>query len=343
MTSPGGVGKRRCQSVSIGPQSRLISSRGNRHVTEGELEPAHAALVADARMAMRRLPPGVSIDVLRAAANAFMASAAGPELWRVSDRTIDAGAHPLRLRIYEPQPGGPRPYVLFLHGGGFIIGNLSSHDGLCRRLAAATGLPFVAVDYRLAPEDPFPAALEDALAATAWLREHGGELGLAQTLWAVAGDSAGGQLALATALRADALGHPPKHAALLYPLLDPTRSTASAHSLAEGYMLTGSFIDWAWEAYAGGADLGDDPLFDLRRADLSRLPSMRIATAEFDPLRDEGDAFAQVVNAAGGTCVSRRYPGVIHGFAAIPPLTAQAGEAVAFLAEGLRASLSATA
>lgn len=307
---------------------------------EDTLEPAHAALVADPRMAMRRLPPGIPIDVVRDAANAFMSGATGPGLWRVSDHDIPTEPGRLALRLYEPQAGTDRPFVLFLHGGGFILGNLASHDGLCRRLAAATGHPVAAVDYRLAPETPYPAAIDDGLAAARWLRDNAGSLGLHEYSWAVAGDSAGAQLALATALRASESGHPPGYAALFYPLLDPTRSTASSRALGEGYMLTGSFIDWAWEAYGGGVDRRDDPLFDLRLADLGRLPAMRIVTAEFDPLRDEGEEFARAVMAAGGHCEVRRYPRVIHGFAAIPPLTPQADEAVAFLADGMRDALA---
>lgn len=288
---------------------------------------------------MRRLPPSVDIDVVREAANAFMAQAAGPQLWQVSNQAIPTDAGDLKLRFYEPSSGADRPFVLFFHGGGFIIGDLASHDGLCRRLAAATGLPVVAVDYRLAPEAPFPAAIEDGAAALGWLQDNAGTLGLHRHCWAVAGDSAGAQLALAVALRAASRGRGASYAALLYPLLDPTRSTPSSRELDEGYMLTGSFIEWAWEAYAGGIDRLDDPLIDVRRADLAELPPMRLVTAEFDPLRDEGEAFAEAVKGAGVPCEVRRYPGVIHGFAAIPPLTAKAGEAVRFLAEGLRSSL----
>lgn len=308
-------------------------------MASGTLDPAYAALVADPRMAMRRLPPSVGIDVVREAANAFMAKAAGPELWRVSHHAITTDAGDLQLRLYEPSRGADRPFVLFFHGGGFMIGDLASHDGLCRRLAEATGLPIAAVDYRLAPEAPFPAALEDGAAALSWLIDNARMLGLHHQCWGVAGDSAGGQLALAIALQAADFGHHASHAALLYPLLDPTRSTVSSRELGEGYMLTDSFIEWAWESYAGGIDRLGDPLFDLRRADLAKMPPMRLVTAEFDPLRDEGEAFAEAVKGAGVPCEVRRYPGVIHGFAAIPPLTAQAREAVAFVAEGLRSSL----
>lgn len=303
------------------------------------LDPAYAALVADPRMAMRRLPPSLGIEIVREAANAFMAKATGPELWRVSDRAIATGAGQLNLRFYEPSSGSDRPFVLFFHGGGFILGDLESHDGLCRRLAAVSGLPVAAVDYRLAPEAPFPAALEDASDALNYLRDNAQSLGLDRDLWAVAGDSAGGQVALATALQASQLGHGASYAALLYPLLDPTRSTASVSELGEGYMLTSSFIGWAWESYAGGVDRLGDPLFNLGRAELAGLPPMRLVTAEFDPLRDEGEAFAEAVEATGGRCEVRRFPRVIHGFAAIPPLTAQSVEAVRFLAEGLRSSL----
>lgn len=312
---------------------------GRPPVSSGVLDPAYSALVADPRMAMRRLRSSQCINVVREAANAFMAREVGPKLWRVCDRTIATDAGGLTLRLYEPSSGADRPFVLFSHGGGFILGDLASHDGLCRRLAAVSGLPVAAIDYRLAPEAPFPAALDDGMAALGWLRDNAQWLGLDPDRWAAAGDSAGGQIALAIALRAAEAGFGASHAALLYPMLDPTRSSASSRELGEGYMLTGSFVEWAWECYAGGIERLGDPFFDLRLAELSALPPVRLVTAEFDPLRDEGEAFAKAVEAIGGRCEVRRYPGVIHGFVTIPPQTAQAGEALAYLAEGLRASL----
>ena len=305
----------------------------------GGLDNAFAELLAQPRISLRRPPPGLALADLRQAANGFLAQARGPELFLISDHVVIGGETPIPLRLYRPTAAATLPLVVFLHGGGFVLGDLDSHDATCRHLAAATGMAVAAPAYRLAPEHPFPTPLDDVMAALLWLRRDATELGLAVSRWAVAGDSAGAQLALAASLRAEAEGFAPAFAALLYPLIDPSRASDSARAFDEGHMLTGSFVAWAWECYLGGAR-DDEPLYDLRRADLARLPPLRVVTAEFDPLRDEGEAFSRAAAAAGVPVSLRRYAGVIHGFAGFPQLTPKAVDAIEYLAEGICSALA---
>lgn len=306
----------------------------------GELDNAFAELLAQPRISLRRPPPGLALADLRQAANRFLAQARGPELFRISDHVVSGKGTAFPLRLYRPTAAVALPLVVFVHGGGFVLGDLDSHDAICRHLAAATGMAVAAPAYRLAPEHPFPIPLDDVMAALLWLRRDSTELGLSVSRWAVAGDSAGAQLALAASLRARAEGFAPALAALLYPLIDPSRASESARAYDQGYMLTGSFVAWAWECYLGEAR-DDEPLYDLRRSDLARLPPLRVVTAELDPLRDEGEAFAQAAAAAAGVPVSlRRYDGVIHGFAGFPQLTPKAVDAIEYLAAGIRSALA---
>lgn len=302
----------------------------------GGVDPAFTALLADPRVALRRPPPGVPIAGLRTAANRFLARARGPDIDAAIDLDAEGPAGPIPVRLYRPFAEPVLPLILFIHGGGFLFGNLDTHDAMCRTLAVASGAAVAAVDYRLAPEARFPAPLDDCRAALDRLRRKAGPLGLDEARVAVAGDSAGGQLAVALALSS---ATPLRHLALLYPLLDPARGSASARAFAEGHMLTGSFLDWAWDAYAPEAR--DDPLFDLGLADLSGLPPTTVVTAEFDPLRDEGEAFARRLEDFGIDTVLQRYPGMIHGFAGLPHVTPVANDAIGFAAARLRAALAA--
>lgn len=305
----------------------------------GDLDSAFTELLAQRRISLRRPPPGLALADLRQAANGFLAQARGPELSLISDHLIIGGEAPIPLRLYRPTAAATLPLVVFLHGGGFVFGDLNSHDATCRHLAAATGMAVAAPAYRLAPEHPFPTPLDDVMVALRWLQRNATELGLAVSRWAVAGDSAGAQLALAGSLRAEAEGFAPAFAALLYPLIDPSRASESASAFDEGFMLTGSFVAWAWECYLGDAR-DDDPLYDLRLSDLTRLPPLRVVTAEFDPLRDEGEAFSRAAAAAGVPVSFCRYAGVIHGFAGFPHITPKAVDAIEYLAEGIRSALS---
>lgn len=295
---------------------------------------AFDALLADPRSALRRPPPSVPLATLRAGANAFMASARGPAMASVTDDRVASPDGGVMIRTYRPTDAAVLPVVLFLHGGGFLLGSLDSHDALCCSVAWESGAAVVAVDYRLAPEAIFPAPLDDLAAVHAVLTAEADARGLDMTRVALAGDSAGGQLAAAAALSI-----PARHLALFYPLLDPAVAGASHDRFGEGHMLTRGFVEWAWEAYAGdGAK--DDARFDLARADLATLPPTTIVTAACDPLRDEGEAFADRLRAARVAAECRRYAGMIHGFAGMPQLTPVASEAIAFVGARLAAALA---
>lgn len=296
-----------------------------------DVDPAFAALLADPRTAMRRPPPSLPLADLRHGANAFMAAAPRIDIHAVEDL---AGG-PVPMRLYRPAPG-TLPVVLFLHGGGFVLGDLETHDALCRSLAAAARVAVIAVDYRLAPEHPFPAAHDDANDALTWVVANAAALELDATRIAVAGDSAGGHLAVGVAL---ATAVPLRHLALIYPLLDPAGRSESMSKLASGYLLTASFLEWAWELLAAGA-VPDDVRWDASRADPARLPAATVVTAAFDPLLDEGEAFAARLERAGVAVRLRRFPGMIHGFVGLPQLTPVAQNAIEFIAEGIRAAFT---
>ena len=306
----------------------------------GQLDPAFAALLSDPRVALRRPPPGISIEEVRVAANRFLAKAPRPPIYSMVDHSVGTLGGPLKLRLYRPSPEPGLPIILFVHGGGFILGNLETHDAMARELANRANAVIVAVDYRLAPEHPFPAALDDCISALDWVRNQAAALAVDPSRISLAGDSAGGQLAVATALRCSGSGTRLRHVALLYPLLDPHRASPSAQKLAEGYMLTGSFIAWAWSSYRGGPDAADSPLFDVGHAVLDNFPPTTIVTAFFDPLRDEGKAFAGRLSLAKVPVELKCYNGMIHGFAGFPQITPAANDAINFLAQRLASSFA---
>lgn len=298
------------------------------------VDPAFAALLADRRMALRRPPPELPIEIIRAAANSFMASAVGPPVKEVFDLLVEGPGGRLPIRIYLPSDAPTLPVILFCHGGGFAFGNLDTHDAMCRTLAVSARAAVVAVDYRVAPDWPFPAALDDCAAALAWIRTSGAQHRLDATRLAIAGDSAGGQLAIATALSSRSIAH----LALLYPMLDPHRASASIRDFGEGFMLTESFLEWAWEVYQGNASAPADPRFDLNLADLTGFPDTTVVTAALDPLRDEGEAFADRLASAGVAIDTRRFAGMIHGFAGMSHLTPVANEAIGYVGHRIAAS-----
>lgn len=243
-------------------------------------------------------------------------------------------------RLYTPT-GAPAagPLLLFFHGGGFMHGDLDSHDASCRFLAERSGVRVLAVDYRLGPDDPFPAAHDDALAAYRWLVEHAAEVGADRDRLAVGGDSAGGNLAAGVAIEAARTGLPLAFQLLVYPALDAVRDTDSAALFAEGFYLTRAYMDLANEAYAGGADLRD-PLLSPLYADLpDDLAPAYVVTAGFDPLRDEGEAYARRLAEAGVPVELRRHAGQIHGFFNIVGVGRTSRAANALVAAKLKAAL----
>ena len=230
------------------------------------------------------------------------------------DRTVPGAEGDLRARVYRPDAAGPLPTVVFLHGGGWVIGDLDTHDNMARNVCRHAEAVVVAVDYRLAPEHPFPAAADDAVAATRWIAQHLDEFGGDPRL-AVAGDSAGGNLAavVAQALRDD--GTPLAAQFLVYPAVDAEGEYPSRVENAQGYFLEKDTMDWFYGHYAGAwEDAKDARLSPLHHGDLAGLPPAVVVTAEYDPLRDEGEAYGKALEAAGVHAEVLRYDGMIHGF-----------------------------
>lgn len=231
-------------------------------------------------------------------------------------REAPGPAGPIPLRVYKPAGSEPLPGLVFFHGGGWARGSLQTHDVACRALANQAGCVVVSVDYRMAPEHTFPAAFDDALAATRWVGEHAAELGIAPDRLAVGGDSAGGNLAAAVALAVRDQGGPRlAYQLLIYPVTDHNFDTPSYLENAEGYMLTRESMRFYWRLYLGtDADTDDYRAAPLRARDFSNLPPALVITAEFDPLRDEGRAYADRLREAGNQVTYREYPGMVHGF-----------------------------
>ncbi|HZP43199.1 MAG TPA: alpha/beta hydrolase [Candidatus Binatia bacterium] len=257
---------------------------------------------------------------------------------KVENRSIPGSAGAIPIRIYTPEGTPPFPVLVWLHGGGWVLGSLETHDALCRSLARAVPAVVVAVDYRLAPEHKFPAAAEDAYAATAWVAAHAGEIGADARRVAVGGDSAGGNLAAVVSLMARDRGGPRlAHQLLVYPATDAGLEHASMRENADGYWLTRDMMAWFWNLYLGGARDGGSPLASpLRAQDLRGLPPATVITAEFDPLRDEGEAYAARLRAAGVPVDLRRWDGMIHGFFAMETIFPQGRAAVEHAAAALR-------
>jgi acetyl esterase len=265
--------------------------------------PAHEVPVAQARAAHDR-----ETEVM---------SGPGEEVEEVRVLEAPGPGGPIPIRLYRPRstaPGVALPLVAYFHGGGWTIGTLDAFDPLCRALANASGLLVAAVDYRLAPEHPFPAAPDDARAAVRWLAEEAGALGADPERLAVAGDSAGGNLATVTARRLRDDGGPPlRFQALIYPVTDSALNTPSYREKGDGFGLSAASMARFWRFYLDGAD-GRHPDASPLQAELAGLPPAFILTVEDDVLRDEGEAYAKALEAAGVPVTLRRYDGPIHGF-----------------------------
>lgn len=236
------------------------------------------------------------------------------EMASIQDRTIPGPGGELPVRIYRPSDDQGLPVVVFFHGGGWVIGSLDSHDHACRAIATKAGCAVVAVDYRLAPEAKFPAAADDAVAALEWVRANADELGVDASRVAVAGDSAGGNLAAVVAVHARDAGIPLVQQVLIYPVTDGTCDRPSMTENAEGYFLTRAGMDWFHGHYStSDADL-KDPRYSPIFADLAGVAPAVVVTAEYDPLRDQGRAFAEALTDAGVDADYHEYAGMFHGF-----------------------------
>jgi acetyl esterase len=267
-----------------------------------------------------------------------------PPVAEVRDLAADGPAGPIPLRLYRPRTdAGPLPVLVYYHGGGWVIGDLDTHDVLCRQLALGSGCAVVAVDYRMGPEHRFPAAVDDCVAATRWVAANATALGVDATRLAVGGDSAGGNLAAVVAIAAREAGGPPiAWQLLIYPATDQRRVAPSHTTNAQGYLLTADSMRYYHDHYI------DDPRHDLDwRAspllapDLSRLPPALVLVAGYDPLRDEGVQYAQRLTESGVRTSLVSFERQIHGFVPMGRAIDEANEAVATCADALRRALRA--
>ena len=259
--------------------------------------------------------PQMTVPAARAATKGFLDLQGEPEPIAVEDRRVDGPASRIPVRIYTPDGDGPRPLVVYFHGGGWVIGDLEIVDRPLRTIANRSGAVVVSVDYRLAPEHIAPAAFDDCYAATEWAAANAAELGADPARLVVAGDSAGGHLAASVAQAAKDRGGPAIAAqVLLFPVTNFDFSTASYTDNAEGYLLTRGAMEWFWAHYLGAQSDDQDYLCPGRREDCSGLPPAYVATAEYDPLRDEGEAYAGKLSAAGVPVTRTRFDGMLHDF-----------------------------
>jgi len=265
-----------------------------------------------------------------------------PPLARLEDLRIPGPAGEIPARVYAPSAGGAAlPVVAYFHGGGWVQGDLETHHGLCARLARHGGVLVVAIDYRLAPEHKFPAAVDDCLAAYRWLRSHARDLGGDAGRVAVAGDSAGGNLsAVVSQLTAGGATPAPTCQALIYPAVDFSFDTDSHRDLENGHVIPRDRVLWYMEQYLRGeADKADLRASPLRAPSLAGQPPTLIVTAGFDPLRDEGRAYGDRLRAAGVDVVYREYPGQIHAFVSLTKAIPQGMAATLEIADYLRRRL----
>ncbi|RJF93139.1 alpha/beta hydrolase [Sphingomonas cavernae] len=257
------------------------------------------------------------------------------EVAEVRDLTIGSMA----ARLYHPRPGEILPLLVFMHGGGWVFGTLDTHDPLCRALASATEVAVLSLDYPLSPEHRYPVALDTLRAALDTIVAEAGSLGIDPARLAVGGDSAGGNLAAALCLSIRDQGGPAiAHQLLLYPVLDSDFARSSWVENASGYMLSSEMMQWFWAQYLDSPADAPALAAPLRAESLAGLPAATVITAGFDPLRDEGLAYAERLKAAGVPVVAEHFPGMIHGFASMLGMLPQADVAVGTAARGLRAA-----
>ncbi|OUM90734.1 MAG: lipase [Bacillus thermozeamaize] len=257
---------------------------------------------------------------------------------KVEDRQIPGPAGSIPARFYYPEGSGPFPVLVYFHGGGWVIGSPDTHDAPCRKIANAAGCIVVSVDYRLAPEHKFPAAVEDAYAATCWVAEHAQEFNGDPERIAVGGDSAGGNLAAVVALMArDQGGLELRFQALIYPATDFAMNTRSHQENGSGYFLTREMMYWFRDHYLRTEEDKTNPLASPALAgDFRNLPPALVITAEYDPLRDEGEAYAELLRQAGVPVTCSCYDGMIHGFFSMIGVIDASEEAIRELADALR-------
>lgn len=306
------------------------------------LDPLVKALLD--QMAAEATPPVWEMEPAAARA-AFVAlmDAVGPKdvpIGKVENLSIPGPAGDLELRLYSPVAAGsaPLPGLVFYHGGGFVFGDLDTHDGLCRILANEAGVRVIAVHYRLSPEHKFPAAIDDALAALSWVETNAASLGVDANLLAVGGDSAGGTLAAIVAQTAKAKGGPKlSYQMLFFPITQIGEEMGSFNAFGEGYFLERNALLCFYEHYLpDDADKSDPRVSPLKANDLGGLPPTYVVLAGFDPLHDEGLAYAEKLRAAGVEVAIADYPDMVHGFIYMQSVLPQAQRALHTAAEALK-------
>ncbi|HEV7735220.1 MAG TPA: alpha/beta hydrolase [Candidatus Binatia bacterium] len=304
------------------------------------LDPQARALL-DQMAAMGGAPlSSMPVEGARQLMNALASmQGAGEAVAHVEDIRIPGPGGDIPARLYRPA-GDALPLLVYFHGGGWVIGSLESHDALCRTLANAAGCAVLSIDYRLAPEHRYPAAADDCYAATVWAVANARALGTDPARVAIGGDSAGGNLTAVTALRACDQGTPAlRFQLLVYPVTDHRYDTASYRENAEGYLLSRTDMVWFWDHYLGTNDGTEPYASPLRATNLAGLPPALVITAGFDPLRDEGEAYAERLKKAGIPVTLTRYDGMIHGFFGMGAQLDEAKRAIGQAATALRAAL----
>jgi len=289
------------------------------------------------------LPPAHTVSPQEARANAkSRPRPIGPDVAKVEDREIPGPDSQVPVRIYTPNGDGPFPCLVWFHGGGWVVGDLDSADSTARHLTVGAGCVVVSIDYRLAPETKFPGPAEDCYAATSWVFENASGLGILADRIAVGGDSSGGNLAAAVCLMIKDRGGPNLAMQLLvYPVTDWSFQTDSYVDNAEGYQLTKDTMIWYWDQYVSHDGDAQDPYAaPLKAPDLSGLPSALVITAEFDPLRDEGEAYANRLKDAGVPTSCTRYLGMIHGFFGMSAALDKGKDAISEASAALMASFT---
>jgi acetyl esterase len=272
---------------------------------------------------------------------AVRAAGGAPEpVASIADDHVPGPGGDLPIRIYRPADG-PLPVLLYFFGGGWTLGTIDTSDGVCRALANAAGCVTISVGYRLAPEHRFPAAIDDCFAATTWIAGHAEALGVAAGRLAVAGDSAGGNLAAGVTLLARDAGVRLTHQLLVYPNTDYLSDTPSLRENTDPLLFNRTSVDWYWRHYLARPEDGAHPLASpLRAADLTGLPPATVITAEYDPLRDQAEQYAERMRAAGVPVDLVRYPGMVHGFFTMSGVLDAAADAVGYAARRLRAAFA---
>jgi acetyl esterase len=307
-------------------------------VSDARLDPQARAFIAELQAA--NVPPVETLTPaeIRALQGAFVPRMSGrPEdVARVEDRTIDGPGGPLPVRVYTPA-AAPRGILVYLHGGGWVIGSIATADAACRALARRTPCTVVSVEYRLAPEHKFPAAVEDAVAAFRWAAANAVELGSDATRVAVGGDSAGGALAAAVTLSTRDAGPPPRFQVLIYPASDDDMTKPSYREFGAGYLLTIPEMRWYWSNYLTAPGDARNPLASpLLAASLQGVPPALVLLAQCDPLHDDGERYAAKLAADGVPVEILRYDGQIHGFFTMPGIFDRARAAYDDVAKALR-------